>query len=231
MSKKSSLLRMLGIGIATGMITGYPGLAHETSTPRYIPPVKQELVLERPAPAKIRGDELYKKIIEDGLNTGKFSPDKMINLIETGIHSAGGIPEHMDEGFVYQLINRESEWNPNAVSDEYAEGLGQITPQTWETYNPGVSYTKVRNPEENVKTIIRILNGHEKYFRENHPTWEKLSDEKKRAIQLAGYNWGEKHLRRIGWDLEGQTKRVPLETRIFVRDVLKGYDALKTKKI
>lgn len=226
MVKKSLITKLFGIGLIAATITLYPSGSHEENN--YF---KQKEFLASVARAEeIMKEEIKKNMLTFAFDTGQYTPEQAITLLEKGIKKVGKIPSYMDVGYLSCLAKKESGWNPNAESPMGARGLLQIMPETWEEHNPGKSFNLAYNPNENIKTAIEAINANEEYFEKTHPSWNNLSKEKKLRIHAAAYNWGIKNVKRIGWDL-GQKRRIPFETRSHVRTILEDYNLLLSQKI
>lgn len=176
------------------------------------------------------GEYLKNKILEEKLNTGKYTPKQMVELLEKGIKSGGGLPEKMDITFVYSLIEKESEWNPKAKSSVGARGLGQIMKRTWKNYSPKRTYNEAYNPEKNLETVVKILNGHEEYFSNYHPNWNKLEKKEKLKIHAAAYNWGQRRMKDINFNLKNE-KKIPLQTKNHIKKVMEVYEIINDEKV
>jgi len=224
MKKMTPLTKFLSMGLITAAIGMHPSFSYTNLSQFYSRLTEQE----KKIPTKVRGEELQKIIIQEELNTGRFSSEQVVEMIEKSIQKVGSLPEYMDEGTIYSFVDNESSWNPRAKSKKGARGLGQITKDTWKTYNPKVSYSKVYEPVENLETTVKVINGHEEYFEKMHPRWEDLPKEEKLKIHAAAYNWGKGNLKKIGWDLEKQEKRIPRETKRHIKKILRTYEALSS---
>lgn len=168
---------------------------------------------------------LKKKILEENLETGKYTPEKTVEILEKGIKKGGELPRYIDINYLYCLIEKESSWNPKAKSKVGAKGLAQVMKSTWKYYNPKTPYSKVYDPETNVGTAVKILKGHEEYFSKYHPNWKNLKKEEKLKMHAAAYNAGQSKLKKINWEIDNK-KKVPLETRKHIAKIMEKYKKL-----
>jgi hypothetical protein len=225
---KNSLLKILGTGIIATSIILQPTFSYEKIFKypllinSYTSPSKER------SPAK-SGEYLKKKILKKKLNTGKYTPKQTVELLEKGIKNGGGLPEKMDITFIYSLIEKESEWNPKAKSSVGARGLGQIMKGTWEDYSPKRVYNDAYNPEKNLETVVKIINGHEEYFSTYHPNWSKLGKKEKLKIHIAAYNWGQRRIKDINFNLKNE-KKIPLQTKNHIKRVMEIYERINNEK-
>jgi hypothetical protein len=225
---KKSLLNILASGIiATGIIL-QPGLSYEKIFIHNPIKIYSQSNVPKTNPAKNK-EYLKKKITEEKLNTGKYTPNQAVEMLERGIKNGGGLPGKVDIAFVYSLIEKESEWNPHAKSSVGARGLGQIMKRTWADYNPKILYKKAYDPEKNLETVIKVINGHEEYFLRYHPNWNKLEKKEKLKIHAAAYNWGQRRIKDINFNLKNE-KKIPLQTRNHVKKVMKVYEIINNEK-
>jgi hypothetical protein len=225
MTNKSLLTKILGITLITTAVSGYPSQSYENN--EYF---NQKSFMEARETTKemIKKREIRENILASVILSETFTPEKTVELLDKGINRGEGLPDYMNEGFVYCIVKKESNWNPNAMSHENAKGLGQLTQATWEENNPEVSYNRVYDPEANLETVVKTINGNEKYFGINHPNWESLPTQEKLEIHAATYNWGRKNLKKIGWNLNKKNK-IPRETKDFVYKIIKSYNSLQPK--
>lgn len=107
----------------------------------------------------------------------------------------------IDPQLVFSVINRESAFDPNALSAKNARGLMQLIPATARRF--GVK--NIWDPKENIKGGIAYLNWLLRYFK---------GDVK---LALAGYNAGEGAVRKYNG--------IPpyKETEDYVRRIIKVY--------
>ncbi len=113
----------------------------------------------------------------------------------------------LDPELVKRVIQKESRWNPYAVSKSGAMGLMQLMPKT-------ARILGVRNPfdpEENINAGVRYLKNLIDYF----------GDVKK---ALAAYNAGPTSVRRFGGIPPFE------ETRGYVREIMYNYKGKGTKR-
>jgi hypothetical protein len=115
----------------------------------------------------------------------------------------------LDPALIHAVIEAESRYNPNAVSEKGAIGLMQVMPNTARRY--GVSEQELRDPERNIATGARYLTDLLRLFR---------GDLK---LALAGYNAGESAVLRHGNDVPPYA-----ETRAYVPRVLGLWKGLQT---
>ena len=66
----------------------------------------------------------------------------------------------MNSDFVVNLITVESNWNPNAVSEDKAAGLAQMIPDTAKQY--GIPYADLFQPLKSIDAAIKYLADHAK---------------------------------------------------------------------
>lgn len=100
------------------------------------------------------------------------------------------------ESFLMALIRVESNFDPNAVSHKGAIGLMQVMPGTGSIY--GVHKKDLMNPDINIRTGLAYFKDMHSYFQNNE------------EMALAAYNCGPSRV------LEN---KIPMETRIYIRDV------------
>lgn len=114
----------------------------------------------------------------------------------------------VDRNLVLAIIDKESRWDPNAVSPRGAQGLMQLMPSTAQLL--GVS--NPFDPEQNIRGGIEFLESLQNQFASTE-------------LVLAAYNWGPEHVRgAASWaQLE---KNAPEETRNYVPAVLARAQAL-----
>lgn len=224
--ERLSLKQILAIGTIAIGATLYPSPSSEKI---FISPklIQNEYILKRDV--KASKEHLEKRIINERLNTGEFSPRKVVELLEKGEKEGGGLPKYIDLPFLYTLVEAESEWNPLAKSEKGAKGLAQITEDTWEDYNLQTPYKEAYNPEANLETAVKIIRGHEEYFSKNHSRWNYLKKEEKLKIHAAAYNWGKSKLKKIKWNLNNKRK-IPKETRNHIKKIMKTYEKIHKEK-
>lgn len=107
-----------------------------------------------------------------------------------------GVPVQL----VKAVIDRESNWNPNAVSPRGARGLMQLMPIT--AREMGV--TNVNDPAQNIRGGVGYLR-------------KQLNRYGDTGLALTAYNWGPRHAAQVEADPRGA--RIPKETLKFVPDV------------
>lgn len=141
------------------------------------------------------------------------------------IQAAAG--EHsVDPYLVFAIIRAESKYQTGAESAAGAKGLMQIMPETamWIADKKGVDGFKVEDlhdPETNISFGCWYLNNLAHEFNGNVP------------LTIASYNAGRGKVQ--NWIAEGiwdgdpeQIDKIPLpETRVYVKNVLKNYEAYK----
>jgi soluble lytic murein transglycosylase-like protein len=228
MTKKSLIAKIFGIGVIASTIA-FSSSGNTGKNINYYPSPQlysQQIVKEKIEPKEY----LKKRIIEENLDTGNYAPEKAVEILEKGIRKAGGLSEKIDINFLYSIVANESSWNPREKSSAGAKGLAQITEDTWNDYNPKVSYKEVYNPEENIKAAVKIINGHEQFFAKNHPNWENLGKTERLRIHAAAYNGGRNRIKRINFNLENK-KRLPRETRNYIKKVLDTYEKIEKESV
>lgn len=114
---------------------------------------------------------------------------------------------HVQPELLRAVIDVESRFNPNAVSDKGAQGLMQLMPATARRFSDGNMF----NPRDNVLAGARYLRFLLDLFKEDM------------ELALAAYNAGENAVIRAGY-------RIPSlpETRQYVPRVLARYRRLLT---
>ena len=105
------------------------------------------------------------------------------------------------------VIDVESRYNPNAVSDKGAQGLMQLMPDTARRFSDGNMF----NPRDNVLAGARYLRFLLDLFKDDM------------ELALAAYNAGENTVIRAGYRIPS----IP-ETRLYVPRVLARYRRLMT---
>lgn len=139
----------------------------------------------------------------------------------------------VDANLIRAVINRESNWNPNAVSGAGANGLMQIIDGTAGDINQNKPYLQgfcdsvtienIFDPEDNVRAgtcYLKFLL--ERYKDTSDPT----------RLALAAYNWGygrvDDRISTYGdsWD-DIKTHSVPTETQQYVPIIMHYYDFYK----
>ena len=118
-------------------------------------------------------DTIFKQTeVQTGIGGGGDGSARPAELVKIAHEKAAkyGIPANLFEG----LITTESNWNPNAVSDQGAKGLGQLTDGT----AADVGCTRPFDPEDN-------LEGSAKYLRQMLDRFNGDVD-----LALAAYNAG-----------------------------------------
>lgn len=114
----------------------------------------------------------------------------------------------VDPKLIAAIISHESGFNPNAVGQGGASGLGQIMPSNY-------SHLAISNPFD----IKQNVSGTVKYMRRLLTVWENHPSSN--AMALASYNRGVKHVARSSGNFGGRT-------RWYVNDILRRY-ALMTQ--
>ena len=122
--------------------------------------------------------------------------NKFNNLIKEASEKYG-VPEWLIRG----VINKESQFNPNATSKKGAMGLMQLMPDTAK----GLGVTNAYDPRQNIM-------GGTKYL---HQMIEKFNGDLK--MGLTAYNWGEGNLAKA---LSKNSGWRPKETRDYVSGIL-----------
>lgn len=117
--------------------------------------------------------------------------------------------EGVDKSTLEALISHESNWNPNAVSDAGAQGLGQIMPKTQKE----VGVTKPFDPVDNIRGAAKYLRKMLVEFNGNL------------ELALAAYNAGPRRVKAAG-------NRIPeiAETQNYVKDVMDRIASLTGRK-
>lgn len=110
----------------------------------------------------------------------------------------------MPKNLLASLIYQESKYDTRAKSHAGALGLMQIMPN----YHPDVDPL---NPDDAMRYGARFLVKNKQRF----GTWEKA---------LAAYNWGpdnlRRHLRKTGGKFNPNDRRLPKETRDYIRKIM-----------
>jgi len=114
----------------------------------------------------------------------------------------------LDPALIHAVIEAESRYNPNAVSERGAIGLMQVMPTTGRRY--GVSEQELRDPARNIATGARYLTDLLRLFNGDL------------RLALAGYNAGEAAVARYG-------NAIPpyAETKAYVPRVLGLWQGLQ----
>ena len=125
---------------------------------------------------------------------------------------------NFEYGFVASLINAESGFNKDAISNKGAVGLMQIMPQTaqfvCQKINESYDFNKLKDPSFNIKTGTYYL----KYLK------SKFDDE---VVLLCAYNAGEgvvsNWLKNNEYSLDGKTlNKIPYSsTNAYVEKIFK----------
>ena len=127
--------------------------------------------------------------------------DDLIALARSEARRAG-IPSDVVPTFLAQ-IEKESNWNPKAVSRAGAKGLGQLMPATARELGVKDAY----DPQQN-------LAGSARYFKQQ---LDRFGDV---GLALAAYNWGQGNVRKM---LDNpRSVRIPRETQKYVPSVLEA---------
>jgi len=114
----------------------------------------------------------------------------------------------LDPALIHAVIEAESRYNPNAVSERGAIGLMQVMPTTGRRY--GVSEQELRDPARNIATGARYLTDLLRLFNGDL------------RLALAGYNAGEAAVARYGNDIPPYA-----ETKAYVPRVLSLWQGLQ----
>lgn len=114
----------------------------------------------------------------------------------------------LDPALIHAVIEAESKYNPNAVSERGAIGLMQVMPTTGQRY--GVSAQELRDPARNIATGARYLTDLLRLFNGDL------------RLALAGYNAGEAAVARYGNDIPPYA-----ETKAYVPRVLALWQGLQ----
>ncbi|ABK62407.1 MULTISPECIES: lytic transglycosylase domain-containing protein [Clostridium] len=140
-----------------------------------------------------------RKDVKSSVKSGNITIDK---AVENASRKYG-----IDKDLIMAVIKQESDFNPKCVSHAGAMGLMQLMPVNCEDLH-------VKNPydiEENIDGGTRHLKD----------MLNRYGNNKKMA--LAAYNAGCGTLRRRGVKDESGICRLPLETRDYVKKVMKYY--------
>jgi tape measure domain-containing protein len=89
--------------------------------------------------------------------------------------------ELLDPGLLARLVQRESRFNPAAVSPRGAVGLGQLLPSTAQALEPGITTEQLKEPERNLRLAAR-------YLRQQLQAFSGYTDQV--SLALAAYNAG-----------------------------------------
>ena len=148
-----------------------------------------------------------------------YTPKEISKIIQEVYRYTFNEPGYFSKKFVRELIQQESGYNPSAVSKKGARGLMQLMPGTWNEVEKECSYEEYAyDPRINIEAGTKHLLYLDKFLKENHPRWEKLSERKKREAILAAYNGGISRFAEREWDVSGMYK----ETRDYVEIVMSG---------
>ena len=115
----------------------------------------------------------------------------------------------IDPALLHAVIHIESNYNPNALSRQGAQGLMQLMPSTVKRFN-------VRNAYDATQNIL----GGAKYLRELHILFNGNL-----PLMLAAYNAGPKAVTKYGMKIPPY-----IETRLYVPKVLHLYKQLLAKR-
>jgi soluble lytic murein transglycosylase len=131
-----------------------------------------------------------------------------------------GTTQHLDfNKLVECVIKQESAGNPKAVSKAGARGLMQIMPATADDIakEMGLVVYDLFDAKTNEKMGRYYLKKMLKAFNDNI------------ELSLAAYNWGignvKKAMKKYGHSWESIRPKAPLETKIYVRNIMKGYNS------
>lgn len=139
---------------------------------------------------------------------------------------------------ILAMIERESSFNPDALSPKKGVGLMQLVPhsggrEAWR-YSHRRSYTPTLKELQDPSTNIRLGSAYLRLLLDRH--FDDIKDEDVRvAVALAAYNWGPTRMRRA-LALEGLPqsldevetlleKHAPRETQRYVREITYRMDA------
>ena len=106
----------------------------------------------------------------------------------------------VDPRLASAMFGAESAYDPKAVSNKGAQGLGQLMPGTAKE----MGVTNPFDPVQNIRGSMQYLADQLKTFNGN------------RALALAAYNAGPQAVKDVGGDIS----RLPRETQKYVRDIL-----------
>lgn len=152
--------------------------------------LERKKVVELESTSNINNDGVSRQQIADAVN---------IAATETAI----------DPALLHAVIRVESNYNPNALSRQGAQGLMQLMPSTAKRFNVSNAYNATQN----------ILGG-AKYLRELYTFFNgNLS------LILAAYNAGQKAVTKYGMNIPPY-----IETRSYVPKVLHLYKQLHAEK-
>ncbi|KGM94756.1 lytic transglycosylase [Clostridium novyi A str. 4552] len=140
-----------------------------------------------------------RKDIKSSVKSGNMTINK---AVENASRKYG-----IDKDLIMAVIKQESDFNPKCVSHAGAMGLMQLMPINCKELNVKNPYDIVENIDGGTRHLKDMLN--------------RYGNNKKMA--LAAYNAGCGTLRRRGVKDESGISRLPLETRDYVKKVMKYY--------
>lgn len=147
------------------------------------------------------GERLYNVVndINNGVNSGNTTINEAVD--------AASKKYGVDKNLIMAVINQESSFNPNAISDAGAEGLMQLMPDTARELGVSNAYDIQQNVDGGTKYLSELLN--------------KYGNVKELA--LAAYNAGPGTLANKGVNNVQNISKLPSETRNYVYKVMKYY--------
>jgi len=138
------------------------------------------------------------------------------NALLNKVYAKVKLPDYITKGYIKNLIECESSWDPAVVSKAGAKGLGQLIKKTWNDSEKEISYEKgVFIPEKNLEVSLKYLNWLNEYLQKNHNDWQKVSTSKKLDLISAAYNGGITRLKKNKWNIQ----KMPRETRKYVKKI------------
>jgi hypothetical protein len=108
-----------------------------------------------PQDAKKKYDEYYNK--NPKLSTEKNSYKQWMQEAASKIEGCDILKN--DWTWIAALIFCESRFNPNAISDANAKGLGQFIKGSWKSYGEGSFDREVFDPQKNIEAIPKFFNA------------------------------------------------------------------------
>jgi len=141
-----------------------------------------------------------KQDVNSDIKTGNVSIDEAVDKASKKYN--------VDKKLIMSVINQESSFNPNAISNSGAQGLMQLMPATAKELGVKNSFDVAQNVEGGTKYLKGLL--------------DMYGNSKEMA--LAAYNAGSGTVKNRGMHNANEVYKMPTETQNYVQKIIANYN-------